>query len=553
MTTETLAPPAARPSPSLALPRLSPQALDARLRTGDEIALLDVREVGVFSRKHLLLAAPAPLARLELVIDRLVPRRETPVVLVDLDESLVRQAAERLHRLGYTDLSVLAGGTLAWEAAGLEVFSGENVPSKAYGEFIEIEAHTPWIDVEGLRQRIAKGDKLVIVDGRTPEEFHNFSLPGAHSVPNGELALRIRELAPDPATLVVVNCAGRTRSIVGAQTLIDAGLPNPVVSLKDGTMAWLLAGHTLEQGRVTPLPEPTAEHVEAARPGAQAWSRRAGVRSIDAQELARLEADGSRTLYRLDTRSVDEYRSGHLPGWRWAPGGQLVQATDQYIGTRGARVVLADWDGVRAHVTGALLAQLGGFEVLVHAPPAHAALETGDERRTLLRDPTLPPAALLSPRQAHDLVQSGTAVLFDVDKSLSYAKRHPAGAWFAAPDRLGEFLPTHAQGKVVILTSSDGVLAQRVASHLRGQGTAARAVRGGNAAWFEAELPIETGRARILTGDDDAWYSGYAYEDIHERNTRFNEYLEWEVNLASQLSRPGARPPFRVVSTGARA
>ncbi|MES2483191.1 MAG: rhodanese-like domain-containing protein [Pseudomonadota bacterium] len=536
----------ATPPSRVSVPRLSPLALDDRLRTGAEIAVLDVREVGVFSRKHLLLAAPAPLARLELLIDRLVPRRQTPVVLVDLDESLVNVAAARLQRLGYTDLSVLAGGTLAWEAAGLEVFTGENVPSKAYGEFIEVEAHTPWIDVEGLRSRIASGEKLVIVDGRTPEEFANFSLPGAHSVPNGELALRIRELAPDPKTLVVVNCAGRTRSIVGAQTLIDAGLPNPVVSLKDGTMAWLLAGHTLDHGRVTPLPEPTPEHVAAARVGAQAWSRRAGVRSIDTAELARLEADSSRTIYHLDTRGADEYRSGHLPGWRWAPGGQLVQATDQYVATRGARVVLADWDGVRAHVTGALLAQLGGLEVLVYAPPAHAALETGEERWKLLRDPALADAPLLSPLQAHDLAQSGAAVLFDVDRSLPYAKRHAVGAWFAAPSRVHQFLPTHATGKIVILTSADGVLAQRVASDLRQQGVEARAIRGGNAAWFEALLPTGTGHAKVLTGDDDAWYSGYAYEDIAERNARFQEYLQWEVNLADQLPRPGARPPFRV-------
>lgn len=528
-----------------ALRRVEPRELDARLRTGAEIALIDVREIGVFARAHLLHAVPAPLWRLELLIDRLVPRRTTPVVVVDLDGSLASAAAARLARLGYSDVSLLSGGTEGWARAGLEVFSGVNVLSKAYGEYLEHAAATPWIDVQELRERQARGDKLVVVDGRTPEEFRNFSLPGARSLPNGELALRIRELAPEPDTLVVVNCAGRTRSIVGAQTLIDAGVPNRVVSLKDGTMAWLLAGHTLDHGRASDLPEPTPEHLVATQAGAQAWSRRAGVRRITTEELAQLQADTGRSLFKLDTRTAAEYRSGHLPGWRWVPGGQLVQATDQYIGVHGARVVLADWDGVRAHVTGALLAQLGSHEVLVFDPPANTALEIGDEPLRLLPDPALPATVWISAQHARELQQSGVATVFDIEFSLAFGRRHPAGALFSAPDRLPEFVPVHAQGRIAVLTSSDGVLAGRAAAELAHRGFDARAILGGSTAWFEAGLPVEAGRDPVLSGEDDAWYGGYAYEDEATRHACFREYLDWEVRLAEQLPREGARPAFR--------
>ncbi|MFY9513342.1 MAG: rhodanese-like domain-containing protein, partial [Rubrivivax sp.] len=238
---------------------IAPAALKAALSDGQEIALLDVRETGVFVRRHLLLAASAPLWRLELLIARLVPRRDTRIVLSDGGEDgdrLAHAAAAKLVKLGWRNVSVLQGGVAAWAAAGHEVFSGSNVPSKAFGEIIEHDKHTPWIDAEDLQRRIAAGEDIVVVDSRTTEEFADFSLPFAHSLPGAELVYRIQELAPRPETLVVVNCAGRTRSIVGAQTLIDAGLPNRVVSLKDGTMAWLLAGRTLAQGRHTPLPEP---------------------------------------------------------------------------------------------------------------------------------------------------------------------------------------------------------------------------------------------------------------------------------------------------------
>src|SRR5256885_9863081 len=123
---------------------------------------------------------------------------------------------------------------------------------------------------------------------------------------------------PDPHTLVVVNCAGRTRSIAGAQTLIDAGIPNQVVSLRNGTMDWLLTGRRLAHGRRTPLPEPGAVALATARERAASVAQRAGVQSIDAAELARFESEATeRTLYRFDVRTREEYQAGHLPGWRW--------------------------------------------------------------------------------------------------------------------------------------------------------------------------------------------------------------------------------------------
>jgi rhodanese-related sulfurtransferase/predicted metal-dependent enzyme (double-stranded beta helix superfamily) len=527
------------PPPRIRHPLITAAALKAALHDGEEIALLDVRETGVYARGHLLFAASAPLWRLELLAPRLVPRRATRIVVVDADESLAHEAAGKLVRLGWHDVSVLADGTDGWAAAGHEVFSGTNVPSKAFGEVIEHEKHTPWISVDDLHARVARGDRLVVVDSRTPEEFRDFSLPFAHSLPGAELVYRIQELATDPDTLVVVTCAGRTRSIVGAQTLIDAGIPNPVVSLKDGTMAWLLAGRELARGRDASLPEPSAGTVEQARVRAERVAQRAGVRRLDAAGLARLEAQAEqRTLYRFDVRTREEYEAGHLPGWRWAPGGQLVQATDEYAATRGARIVLADWDGVRALTTAAWLAQLGGREVFVHAPAPLSEQVAGPEPQPVLVLHAQAPR--IRARQVLSLLRAGVASVFDVDRRAAYEKVHVAGARFAVPDRVASFLADLPAGHVVVLTSPDGVLAGVVASALAQRtGRDVRSLLGGTQAWVAAGLPAGSGADGVLTGEDDHWFSPYHHKDLGRRDAGFRDYLDWEIGLVAQLRREG--------------
>src|SRR5215472_11605084 len=357
---------------------ITPAELRRRYQAGGELAIVDVREEGSFHDHHLLMASCLPLSRLELLAPGLLPRRSASVTVCDDGGGLAERAAARLIEGGYTDVSVLAGGVAAWEAAGFPIYSGVHVPSKAFAEVVEHDMKTPWISAEELSERQRRGDKLVIFDSRSYEEYHSNSIPGAVSVPGAELVYRFQQMVPSPDTFVVVNCGGRTRSIIGAQSLIDAGVPNRVVSLKDGTMAWHLAGLGVVAGATGRAPAVSAAGATAARQRADAVAQRYGVPVIDRSMLDRWRREADRrTLYLMDVRDPAEYRAGHLPGSVMAPGGQLVQETDSWLGVWGARVVLVDDTGVRARMTASWLRRMGWDAVVLEEGLDGIELERG--------------------------------------------------------------------------------------------------------------------------------------------------------------------------------
>jgi rhodanese-related sulfurtransferase len=515
---------------------LTPEALRNLIASRREVAVLDIREEGVSARRRLFYSSVTPVGRLGFVVKRLVPRRDTPVVLVDTHGESSRRAAAFLDEAGYTDVSVLDGGIDGWARAGYEVFSGTNVPSKAFGEIIETRLHTPNIDALTLKARQDAGDDLVVLDSRPFGEYHTMNIPGGVECAGAELVYRALAAAPSPDTLIVVNCAGRTRSILGAQSLINAGIPNPVAALTGGSMAWLLSGLELEHGQTRTAPRPAAATLDAARKLAEAVADRANVQIIDANGLAALEADAStHTLYRFDVRHPLEYEAGHPANWRSAPGGQLVQATDEYIGTLHARVVLRDDDGVRARMTASWLVQLGYLDVYVLDDAASLRLaaqspEAGPEPRPLAG------IARHTRWIEPDEVSAGGFQVVDIDRSLAFREAHVRGARFIAASALDDHLEQLGAVGPIVLTSDDGALAGFVAGRLQGRVPAIAALLGGTRRWRALGLPVETGDTGNLTGDDDAWYSPY-HAAPDQVAAQMNAYLAWELQLVDQVKR----------------
>ena len=508
---------------------LPPAAVKAMLGDGEELAPIDVREELIFSRSHLLWARNVPLSRLELRFAALVPRKTTRIVLIDDNDGLAQRAADILTHAGYSELSHLEGGNAAWAAAGFELFSGVHVPSKAFGEFVERNSGTPSVSAKELDTLMRAGVDMVVLDSRPYDEYTRISIPTGINVPGAELVLRVHDIAPAPDTLIVVNCAGRTRSIIGAQSLINAGVPNKVVALRNGTMGWHLAGMPCDHDKNNRAPPVSSAGLAWAKSKADEVARRFGIARIERAMLERWRADTARTTYVFDVRDPAEYVDGHFPGARAAPGGQLVQATDHYVGTLQARIVLSDDNEVRAIMTASWLKQMGWQDVAV-LPEAGA--ETGKPTEEVLR---VPPAEVGI--EFSDVLAIDNVNVIDLSSSPNYRKGHIPGAWFAIRGRLDRALPNIPLRSMVVLTSEDGVLAGLAVDEARAlTRLPVRWLKGGNSAWAAAGFPLSTD-AKLADEPIDVWLK--PYEQPGDPKAAMNEYLSWEIGLLERIKRDG--------------
>jgi len=518
-------------------PAVTAQKLKRLLHDGGEIAVLDVREEGMFAKRHMLLACSAPLSQLELRAPLLVPRRSARVVLVDDSGGLAQRAADVLGRNGYTDVSVLTGGVAAWAAAGYEIYSGVNVPSKAFGEFVEHHYQTPRMDAADIKAKVERGEKVVILDSRPLAEYKRVSIPGGIDCPGAELAYRAHDLIGTPETLVVVNCAGRTRSIIGAQSLINAGLQHRVVALKNGTMGWHLAGFQVAKDQGLIAPDPTPVGLRKAREAAARVAKRFGVQYINVARVTEFGRElDKRTLYLFDVRSPEEYLEGHLHSTVSAPGGQLVQTTDSYAAVRNSRIVLIDDHGVRATMTASWLIQMGWKDVYV----VKDALSSGP----LLKGPAPVEvlglakvrADMVEPRALAPDVQNGSVTVIDLDSKPRYGEAHIPGAWHAIRSNLAANLQKMPQTGTIVLTSADGIIARLAASEVAQITNApVKVLSGGTAAWKRDNLPLEEGLTRLTDASDDVWVK--AHDRTENREQAMKDYLTWEVDLITQIGR----------------
>jgi rhodanese-related sulfurtransferase len=519
---------------------VSPLEAKRCIHRNDEIAFLDVREAGQFGEGHPLFAVTCPYSRLELAVVGLVPRKSAPILLLDAGDGVASRAARRLAAAGYRDVNVVEEGAPGWAAAGLTLFKGVNVPSKALGEFVEHALHPPTIDAATLAKWRREGRGFRFFDARPPAEYAKMRIPGAVCLPNGELAHRFAGVVEDDSTPVVVTCAGRTRGLVGVAGLRLAGISNPLYALENGTQGWALAGFELERGNTAdPFPALTEAGLTTSEARANDLCRHHGISVIDTDRLQQLQRDASRTTYVFDVRSAVEAAGDPIAVAAHAPSGQLVQATDQWVGVRRARIVLADDTGLRAALAAFWLRQLGHETYVVRIDDKLRKLTPSDAiSRTAFK--ALDNAR---PTEVLSLARNEGACLLDLRPSQRYRASHAAGAQWSVRPRLNtiESLPGRA---AALFTDEPGTGALAAVDLAELGARSIIEVAGGFGAWAGAGLPVEATPKRPTNAEaiDYLWF----VHDRHDGNLEASrQYLAWEQGLIGQLD-DNERAEFRI-------
>ena len=508
----------------MAIQLVDAKTLKQWLHGKSEIAVFDVREHGQYGDAHLFLATSLPYSRLEYEVVRLAPRKSVRLVVYDENGAGVSvQAAHALIQMGYQDIYILSGGTQGWQEAGFQLFAGVNLPSKTFGELVEHHCHTPRVSAHELMKMMNDREDFIILDGRPLSEFKKMSIPQAQCCPNGELAYRIKSHVRNQNTKIIINCAGRTRSIIGAQTLINLGIKNPVFALENGTQGWYLNDYELDHGKVAQYAKPSVD--EEILHASRALANKFDISFISDEEFLSWKNDDSRSLYLCDVRTLEEFSMDGLPGAQNTPGGQFVQATDQYVGVRNARIVVYDSDGVRAITVATWLKQMG-HDVSV--------LRDGVKSKVSLPQIQIDYLMGVTAIKTEDLLQMyqrKSLTILDIRGSMQYRKAHLPNALWAIRPRLQEII-RNAHEKILII-SDDPALTYGALLELKGLDL--------NLQVYEVESSgfskqFETVSTETSPPDKECIDFLFFVHDRHDGNKdAARRYLEWETGLIAQL------------------
>jgi rhodanese-related sulfurtransferase len=500
-------------------------------------AVFDIRERGEYNVCQIANATSLPRSQIEFRIVELVPNLQIPLVVYDEGGERASLAARSLAEFGYGNVSLLDGGLPAWQALGFPTFSGVNVPSKAFGEKVHHERTIPEISPGELKALQERAADVVIFDVRTPEEYGRFCIPGGINVPGGDLILWAEALKRKPGTTVVVNCAGRTRSIVGTAALRRLGLSN-VRALKNGTMGWLLAGLELEstptRGALTAPDDSRKQAQELALRVADQEK----ISWVSARELTDSSAEkGGGVTYLIDVRSESEYEGGHIPGSLNVPGGQAVQRADDFIAVRNGRIIFVSSESARAVMAAYWYGQMGFHDVKVLDGGLHAwrnsggPVESGPSRNEPLGFETAKKVArMIQPLEVSSLLQDASATILHVGSSSDFQAAHlPGSRWMSRgwlELKLPSFLTDLAHP--VVLSCPDGRSSLLAARSLAEMGYKEVSVLdGGVQSWTRAGHPALSGPDGCLVEPDDVVLSPSLKGD----KEAMRRYLDWEVRL----------------------
>jgi hydroxyacylglutathione hydrolase len=206
---------------------LTPRGVEVAIAAG--AILIDARTNEQFDEAHIpgAISASAYDTGFATKVGRVVPE-DAELIVVAASDGYELEAAELLASVGLRVRGFLEGGMTAWRS--------EERPVRR----IEL------IDPDGLAERLASDQAILVLDVRDDDEFAEAHIPGSVNVPYGRLIERLGELPTD--RMIAAVCSGGKRSGLAASILQREGLDSVIHVGHGGLDTWQRGGHPVESG-----------------------------------------------------------------------------------------------------------------------------------------------------------------------------------------------------------------------------------------------------------------------------------------------------------------
>ena len=510
--------------------KITPETVRSWISDKEEVAFIDVREIGQHTNGHPFFSISIPYSLFEFNIKILVPNKQTRVILIDNNNGISDLVYNIAHQMGYSNISIIEGGVEEWVSAGYKLFDGINVPSKSFGELIEKYFHTPSITAKELAQKQKNNENYIVIDGRPFLEYNKMSIPKSICCPNAELFYRVSSYIKDINTEIIINCAGRTRSIIGAQTLIDFGIKNKVKALENGTQGWFLSELSLEHNKNKYLEVlPNDLEIQQLQNKVLKLTNDLNIDLIDLKKAQELIIDKKKSTFIFDvtTSKTISITPGTIMN---VPGGQLIQATDKYIGVWKATVILVDdGDLIRAGTTSFWLKKMG-YEVYILK---EGLLKAQTLKFTKEIDHKLIDLDFIN---LEDLVKIKKQILYDIRSSKDFCKmRIKNSIWLNRAHLYREKIKTDDP---IIIITDNLEKASLIVKDLKqkDKGAIIKVYK-----WNQNEITsypsvidvtIET-----LSEQNNIDFNFHTHMRHDGNKEHAKQYLEWEINLVSKMDK----------------
>lgn len=168
------------------------------------------------------LACPMPIVRTKKAMNELEPGKVLEIQATDKGSTADIKAWAQSTGHQYLG-TIEEGGVL------------KHYLRKANGEEKEEKKHPHVVKNEELQAKLANNEDILVLDVRESAEYAFNHIPGAKSIPLGELENRLNELSEDADIYIV--CRTGSRSDLAAQKLVEAGFKT-VINVVPGMSEW---------------------------------------------------------------------------------------------------------------------------------------------------------------------------------------------------------------------------------------------------------------------------------------------------------------------------